>query len=114
MKKPVQKRIFPQQEGLFIKIILALLLAAALWIMFSPGIGLVSFRGHRIDLQRLEQEIADLERENHDLQVEIDGLQNDPEYLEEIARKEYGLLKKNERVYDFSKNSSQKQKLKAP
>jgi len=44
------------------------------------------------------------------IQAEIDGLQDDPEYLEEVARKEYGLLKKNERVYDFSKDSISKKK----
>jgi cell division protein FtsB len=110
MKKSVKKRISPQQEGLLIKVILALLLAAVLWIVFSPGAGLVSLSGHHSDLEQLEQEIAELEKENHDLQVEIDRLQNDPEYLEEIARKEYGLLRKNERVYEFSVKSPQKKK----
>lgn len=110
MKKTFKKRISPQEERLLVKIILALLLAAVLWIVFSPGTGLVSLRGHRNDLQQLEQKIAELEKENHDLQAEIEGLQNDPEYLEEIARKEYGLLRKNERVYDFSKNSPSKKK----
>ncbi len=110
MKKPRRKKITPWEEGLLVKVILALLLAAVLWIVFSPGTGLISFRGHRSNLQQLKQEITELEKENHDLQAEIDGLQNDPEYLEEIARKEYGLLRKNERVYDFSNSSSKKKK----
>ena len=54
--------------------------------------------------------LVELEKENHDLRAEIDGLLNDPEYLEEIARKEYGLLRKNERVFDFSSSSSKKKK----
>ncbi len=107
MKKPA-KKITPQQEGLLIKIILALLLAAVLWVVFSPGGGLLLLKGQRSDLEQLEKEITELELENHDLQAEIDGLRNDPEYLEEVARKEYGLLKKNERVYDFSRNSRSK------
>ncbi len=110
MKKSRRKKITPWEEGLLVKVILALLLAAVLWIVFSPGTGLISFRGHRSNLQQLKQEITELEKENHDLQAEIDGLQNDPEYLEEIARKEYGLLRKNERVYDFSNSSSKKKK----
>ena len=110
MKRSVKKRISLQQQGLLVKVILALLLAAVLWIVFSPGTGLISLSGHRGDLEQLEQEIAELEKENHDLQVEIDRLQNDPEYLEEIARKEYGLLRKNERVYEFSVNSPKKEK----
>jgi len=110
MKKIVKKRISPQQEGLLVKIILLLLLAAVMWILFSPGAGLVSLIGHRSDIKQLEQEISELEKENSSLQAEIDRLQNDPEYLEEVARKEYGLLKKNERVYDFSKDSLSKGK----
>ena len=110
MKKTVKKRISPQHEGLLVRIILLLLLAAVAWILFAPGAGLVSLIGHRGDLKQLEQRITELEKENNSLQAEIDGIQNDPEYLEEVARKEYGLLKKNERVYDFSKNSISKKK----
>ena len=34
---------------------------------------------------------------------EIDRLQNDPDYLEEKARKDYGMLKENETLYIFKK-----------
>lgn len=105
MKKTVKKRISPQQEGLLLKIVLALMLAAVLWIIFSPGSGLVTLHGHRSDLGQLERKNAELEQENRNLQIEIDRLQNDPEYLEEVARKEYGLLRKNEKVFDFSGNN---------
>ncbi len=107
MKKPA-KKITPQQEGLLIKIFLAFVLAAVLWVVFSPGAGLLLLKGQHSDLEQLEKEITELELENHDLQAEIDRLQTDPVYLEEVARKEYGLLKKNERVYDFSKNNKPK------
>jgi cell division protein FtsB len=110
MKTTVKKRISQQHERLLVRIILLLLLAAVAWILFSPGAGLVSLIGHRGDLKQLEQRITELEKENNSLQAEIDGLQNDSEYLEEVARKEYGLLKKNERVYDFSKDSISKKK----
>jgi len=45
------------------------------------------------------------EQENKILQGDIDKLLNDPEFLEEVARKEYNLLRKNEKVYDFSKTT---------
>ena len=108
MKKTVKKRISPQQERFLVRIILVLLTAAVLWIVFSPGVGLVSLQKYRGELEQLEQKISELEKENSELQAEIDGLQNDPKYLEEVARKEYGLLRKNERVFDFSKSNSQK------
>ena len=110
MKKNIKKRISLQEEKLLFRVVLALLLVAGLWIVFSPGTGLISLKAHRSNLAQLKQEISELEKENHTLQVEMDRLQNDPEYLEEVARKEYGLLRRNERVYDFSKNSPQKGK----
>ena len=44
-----------------------------------------------------------LEQQNRDLQAEIEQLKNDAEYLEQVAREKHGLLKKNEMVFDFSK-----------
>jgi len=108
MKRQAKKRISPQQEGCLLKLIFALAVAAVLWIIFSPGTGLLFLMGHRAELEQLQEKTAELEKENSDLHAEIDRLQNDPEYLEEVARKEYGLLKKNERVFDFSKSSPAK------
>jgi len=53
-------------------------------------------------------ENKNLEQRNVQLRREIDRLQNDDAYLEELARKKYGLLKKNEMVFEFK--SSQKKK----
>jgi cell division protein FtsB len=39
---------------------------------------------------------------NEELRLEIERLQNDRAYLERIAREEHGMLKENERVFDFS------------
>jgi len=44
-----------------------------------------------------------LEAKNKALQEEINRLENDPAYLEEKARKEYGMLKENEVLYIFKK-----------
>jgi cell division protein FtsB len=44
-----------------------------------------------------------LAEENKALQKEIDRLQDDPAFLEEKARKEYGMLKENEVLYIFKK-----------
>ena len=105
MKKTSKKRISPRQKGCLFKLISVLVLAAVLWVVFSPGTGLFSLMRHRAELGRLHEKTAELEKENNDLQKEINRLQDDPDYLEKVARKEYGLLKKNERVFDFSKRT---------
>lgn len=99
--RPKQK-LSPIQENQLVKIIFVILVVVLLWVLFSPGSGIVTLITKRSELQTLRQENIVLEQENIQLQKEIDRLQNDSVYLEEIARKDYGLLKKNEQVYDFS------------
>lgn len=82
---------------------------AVLWILFAPGTGVVALLKKRKELHNLQQKTVQLEEDNNKLQKDIERLQNDSGYLEEIARKEYGLLKKNERVYDFSRKKADKE-----
>ena len=46
--------------------------------------------------------IEKLEQANQELRDEIDRLQHDTEYIGTTARKELGLLKKNEVIYKFT------------
>ena len=107
--KPKQN-LSPIQEKRFLKISLALVVVALLWVLLAPGSGLVSMWRKKSELKNLQQQTVQLEKENVDLQKDIDRLQNDPKYLEEIARKEYGLLRKNERVFEFAPKKSAKEK----
>jgi cell division protein FtsB len=99
--KPNQK-LSPVQEGRVMKIVVALLVIAVLWIFFAPGAGIITLLTKRSELTALEQDKVRIEQHIQTLQEDIDRLNNDLSYLEEIARKEHGLLKKNEKVYDFS------------
>ena len=63
-----------------------------------------SERGLR-DLHLLKQEHDSLHeanqklaRENLDLSVEIDRLENDPDYIEDVARRELGMIRKDELI----------------
>jgi cell division protein FtsB len=105
-KRRPSQRISPKQESRFYKIIAFLALTALLWIIFAPGAGLFDYYRSRARLTRLQEKTQDLERENSRLRTEIDQLQNDPVYLEKIAREDYNLLKKNERVFEFSRRKS--------
>jgi cell division protein FtsB len=105
-----KKKLSPIQENRLVKIIFVILVLVLLWVLFSPGSGIVTLISKRSELKKLQQENMQLEQENTRLQTKIDRLQNDTVYLEEIARKDYGLLKKNEQVYDFSRSKPKEKK----
>jgi len=98
-----------QERRVFI-LLIALLVIALLWILFAPGSGVVTLISKRSELANLQQETDHIEQRIEEIQDEIDRLHNDPAYLEEIARKDHGLLKKNEKVYDFAPPNSKKNK----
>lgn len=100
--RPKQK-LSSVQERRLLKIISVLCVIALLWILFAPGSGLVTYISKRSELRTLEKQTVQIEQENRDLQKDVDRLLNDPEYLERIAREKHGLLKNNERVFDFSR-----------
>lgn len=49
----------------------------------------------------LQEEVRQLEAANTELRQEIESLRNDRRYLEAIARKELGMVKDDELVYQF-------------
>lgn len=110
-KKPRPKqKLSSVQESRVMKIIFALLVIALLWVIFAPGSGLVTLINKRSEMKKLQEETTQIEHQIGELQKEIDRLHNDPGYLEEVARKDFGLLKKNEKVFDFSTSKSKKNK----
>ena len=78
-------------------------LLVLLWIVIAPNRGIFDMVRTHEELEKLQAENRRLEDENKALQEEMNRLQNDPSYLEEKARKEYGMLKKNETLYIFKK-----------
>lgn len=63
--------------------------------------GLLRIYEMRQEKQRIETRVADLRLENQKLRVSIEALHNDRHQLERIARKELGLVKPNEVIYQF-------------
>ncbi len=49
----------------------------------------------------LEEKISQIEADNAELRREIDALRNDHRYLEALARKELGMVKEDELIYQF-------------
>ncbi len=74
-----------------------------LWVLIAPKKSALHLLQAQKELEAIQVENKRLEEENDVLRKEIDRLKHDPTYLEEKARKEYGLLKKNEMLYKFDK-----------
>ena len=70
----------------------------------------MSYHRMRKQVSSLAQQNRQLEQRNRELAAEIKRLQTDDAYLEELARKKYGLLKDNETVYEFKGRGTKKGK----
>lgn len=51
--------------------------------------------------QSLQDRIAELEADNVKLRREVEALRNDSRYLEGVARRDLGMVKEDELVYQF-------------
>ena len=80
-----------------------------LWILFAPGRGFLHFLQLRKEIAALTEENSRLEARNVELSEDIKRLRSDDKYLEEVARKKHGLLKKNETVFEFEPPKKKKE-----
>jgi cell division protein FtsB/cell division protein DivIC len=87
-------------------------------IIFLLIFGAFTFFGEKgiFNLLRLQKEVVrikeknlKLEEENQKLQEEVKRLQSDKRYIEEIARKELGMVKEGEIIYRFDTPSKEKE-----
>lgn len=68
--------------------------------------GLLRIYEMRQEKQRIERGVADLRAENMKLRRSIEALHSDRHQLERIARKELGLVRPNEVIYQFPPSGS--------
>ena len=61
--------------------------------------GVLQMLKKRQDLRALDQDVAAARARNAQMRAEIDRLNNDPAALEEIARKNLGLIKPGEKLF---------------
>ena len=83
------------RQKILLSIVILVLFSLLLFIMFSDN-GLADLFKLKSEKDRLLQENARLKRENLTMYRMIERLKNDPEYIESIARKELGMIKKGE------------------
>jgi len=97
------------QQKRLLRISFALCILLLLWIVFAPGSGLFHLRQQKKYLAALEAEQVSLQQQNEEMKRNIELLQNDKEYLEEVAREQHGMLKDNEMVFDFARKKQKKE-----
>jgi cell division protein FtsB/cell division protein DivIC len=93
-----------EKKRFLLLILIPLLILGALTFFGEKGIL------HLIRLQKEAAKIKEsnikLEEENQKLREEVKRLQRDRRYIEEIARKELGLVKEGEIIYQFDTPSA--------
>ena len=107
MKRKLKLHLSPAQTRLFLRIAVVLMAILLSWVVFAPDYGILASLQKNSRLRELENKTIHLEENNRALTQEIERLKTDPAYLEDVARKEQGLLKKNEYLYDFSEQKKQ-------
>ena len=81
------------------KLIILLALVGAIAFFYFPGLSKYLRLKHQEE--RLGQDIADLKSRIADLQKEVNLIKTDTLHLEQVLRKEMGLVKPGEVVYKF-------------
>ena len=79
---------------------LSVMLGLLLFIVFGENGAVDLYRLHRQHL-RLVQSNASLMHENQQMYQAIDRLQNDPTYVENVARQELGMIRADEVIFKF-------------
>jgi cell division protein FtsB len=103
MKQKPKTSLTVQQRKRLLRIALSVIVIAFVWLAFAPGRGMFHLHQQSKHLAALEAESQKLVQHNSDISRDIERLQSDDEYLEQVAREEHGMLKDNEMVFDFSK-----------
>lgn len=92
----------PEKSGKRLPVfpVLIVLLLLGLAVFGDKGlVKVIKLNGHRASL---ELEVARLEQVRDELHQEIEALNSDHRYLERLARRELGMVKDDELVYQFS------------
>lgn len=89
-----------KKKRLVIGSVLVLFIAIAV-IILSGDQGIFTMYKTRRRMKGMEQELRKSQETIDSLNAEISRLQNDTDYIEDIAREKLGMAKKNEKMYKF-------------
>ena len=85
------------------RVLVAVLMLVSVMIFFTffGEKGLLQVYRLRRELKEIERVNMELRQENERMRAEIGNLRTNKKYIEELARRELGLVKKGEIVYQF-------------
>ena len=86
-----------------ILLVIGLFFLIVFWLFLGKN-GFLNLYRMEKQRERLLQRIYQIQMENRRIALEIERLKNDPRYIEKIARKELGLVKENEIIYQFKRD----------
>jgi cell division protein FtsB len=92
------------------RIALFLFLVSLLILAFAPGRSLYSQYKVKKEIEAQTAHNRIIEQRNRELSKEIKRLKTDDAYLEQLARKKHGMLRKNEEVYYLKKPEKAKKR----
>ncbi len=81
---------------------LALLFALSFVVFFAEN-GILDYVKLKRQITMKDVSIGKLQQENATLKGEIERMQNDDRYLEDVARKRFGFIREGEKVYRIEK-----------
>ncbi|MBI9075843.1 MAG: septum formation initiator family protein [Desulfatibacillum sp.] len=90
--------------------VLVVIVAVLFFFLAFGNRGLVDMYNLKREVARLAQKNQELEKENTRLRRTMYRLLEDPAYLESVARKELGMVARDEFIYDFKKQSEKAEK----
>ena len=96
-----------RRRRILILMILSLLVLGGLTFLGEKGI--FNLLRLRKEVARIKERNLKLEEENQKLKEEVKRLQSDKRYIEEIARKELGMVKEGEIIYRFEDKKGDRQ-----
>ena len=92
-----ERRVF------FTYLALAVVALLLCWHLFS-SYGLVGYFHLKKELAGLQAENDRLQEQNRQLLHDLKRFKEDDAYFSEVARKQHGMIKKNEVIFDFGKD----------
>lgn len=85
-----------------------LVLGVILYLFVGGDEGLLEIRRQAKVLAVLQERVAQLEAENDSLRQILTMLEHDKDYIEKVAREEYGMVKPGEKIYRLQELSAGK------